>query len=374
MNTENTGTDTKLIEFMLRAQSSKTWAIVAIVVSIFAIIISGAALFFTSTQLTVNRIAQINQTAPVEQAGFAMPSPVAPPVSVVEAPQIATNQTQVYTPDPRVPAVAAGQDGTMYSYDGTTQQFFSINKAGEVFVIPRQNVPQDVIDQLTNPRTAGGMSSVPSLERVTQTARNAIAAGTDRDNLAINQLLAQPDVASGILSGVDGLAGITLSGRSSGEKPVYVFFDPRCPYCHKLYEALGDQVGVRWLPVLVLPPSPGADGAMATLLGEVEVGRDAEGRITSSTLRADTGRASRLEAQLSGQVLGHTASVLTQDQQDIVLQNETVMRQLYGPQSLLLGVPTIVVPRADGTAKMFSGYSPETVAEIVSLVTQGAAE
>lgn len=49
----------------------------------------------------------------------------------------------------------------------------------------------------------------------------------------------------------------TWIGEGSGPHTLYVFFDPNCPYCHKLYEELRPHVKaggleVRWVPVGVL--------------------------------------------------------------------------------------------------------------------------
>lgn len=48
-----------------------------------------------------------------------------------------------------------------------------------------------------------------------------------------------------------------LEGSPSAKKVVYVFFDPNCPYCHRLWTTLrsavqGGKVQVRWLPVAIL--------------------------------------------------------------------------------------------------------------------------
>lgn len=59
--------------------------------------------------------------------------------------------------------------------------------------------------------------------------------------------------------------------EGSGPRLMYVFFDPNCPYCHKLYEELRPYVGkhriqVRWVPVGILTPSS-AGKAAAILQG-----------------------------------------------------------------------------------------------------------
>ncbi len=61
------------------------------------------------------------------------------------------------------------------------------------------------------------------------------------------------------------------AGIREGQGPVrlFVFFDPNCPYCHRVYEALQPYVGrggiaVRWIPVGILTQS--SYGKAAALL------------------------------------------------------------------------------------------------------------
>ncbi len=65
---------------------------------------------------------------------------------------------------------------------------------------------------------------------------------------------AQEQAAASILQNIRRGTWIT-EGRSP--HIIYIFFDPNCPYCHKLYEDLRpwvnhNQVQIRWLPVGVL--------------------------------------------------------------------------------------------------------------------------
>lgn len=53
-----------------------------------------------------------------------------------------------------------------------------------------------------------------------------------------------------------------------GRKTLYVFFDPNCPYCHKLFEELhpyatNNEVTINWIPVGILTnTSPGKAAAI----------------------------------------------------------------------------------------------------------------
>ena len=42
------------------------------------------------------------------------------------------------------------------------------------------------------------------------------------------------------------------AGKPEGGPTVYIFFDPRCPYCHAAFKALQSKVAARWIPVVVL--------------------------------------------------------------------------------------------------------------------------
>ncbi len=61
----------------------------------------------------------------------------------------------------------------------------------------------------------------------------------------------------------------TWIAEGKGNRVVYIFFDPNCPYCHKLYEALRPQMAeedlqLRWIPVGMLTPT--SQGKAAAIL------------------------------------------------------------------------------------------------------------
>ncbi|SBP88467.1 thioredoxin fold domain-containing protein [Thiomonas delicata] len=52
----------------------------------------------------------------------------------------------------------------------------------------------------------------------------------------------------------------TWIAEGHGKRVIYIFFDPNCPYCHKLYGKLRPYVGkdnlqFRWIPLGILTPS-----------------------------------------------------------------------------------------------------------------------
>lgn len=72
-------------------------------------------------------------------------------------------------------------------------------------------------------------------------------------------------VAKKMLAGIDKATWIQ---EGKNQHVVYIFFDPNCPYCHKLYQDTRDWVKrkaieIRWIPVGVLTAtSPGKAAAM----------------------------------------------------------------------------------------------------------------
>ena len=61
-------------------------------------------------------------------------------------------------------------------------------------------------------------------------------------------------IAGHLLEDIDQTTWIT---EGSGKHIIYIFFDPNCPYCHKLYETLRPLIAkrdlqLRWIPVAML--------------------------------------------------------------------------------------------------------------------------
>lgn len=58
----------------------------------------------------------------------------------------------------------------------------------------------------------------------------------------------------------------TWIAEGNGPRLVYIFFDPECPYCHKLYQETRSSIGrdglqLRWIPVGILMPSSAGKAA-----------------------------------------------------------------------------------------------------------------
>lgn len=354
----------KNTEEQVRIELNRRWtawkANIALVVSFIAIVVAVSALGFSLFR---------GLTATASQQAALVPSSPSLAATPGAAPQAPGTQPGAFAPT-QPPRVATATDGTIYSFDPGTGQYFTMTAEGLVYPLDSAAIPADVLARLDEDRYLPPTVATPEqLEQQTAQARAAIAAESavvDHGDLAINAVLARPDLAEEFTNILGSLNGIDAPGDLAPEGgPVFAFMDPRCPYCHRAYEDLAGVVSVRWLPTLAL--GDGGDDIASTLIGAATAQRDADGAITGVTLDADSGREARLDAQLGSGRMEITSSTLTEEQTFVLLENLTVLRQLYGAQGSLLGVPTFIVPKADGTAVMLRGYDPSVIEEIVTL-------
>lgn len=339
----------------MRQASISRRSTIAIVLALISIVVAIIALGFS-----VFGPARVAMTAPALSPSSSLSDAGAGAVPSGPAP------TQYSQTQP--PRVATAADGSIYSFDPGTGQYFTMTAEGQVYVVQPDQVPADMRAQLAQAAPAAAPPSAAELDRATAQARAAISAGSEveNDDLVINQLLARPDVAAEFLSVLDRLAGIEATGEINPDgHPVFAFMDPRCPYCHRAFEELEGEVVVKWLPTLAL--GDGGDAIAATLLGAMTADRNDAGEITGVHFSEDAEREARLAQQLGGGDMPISTRTLTEEQSFALTENLTVLRQLYGRQGELLGVPTFIVPRADGTAIMMRGYDDANIAEIIRL-------
>ncbi|TBW57352.1 hypothetical protein EZI54_06765 [Marinobacter halodurans] len=67
--------------------------------------------------------------------------------------------------------------------------------------------------------------------------------------------------------------------QGHGARELYVFFDPNCPVCHKLYRQLANQVKngeltLHWIPAVVFSDQPSSMAASALMLSAIDQGND----------------------------------------------------------------------------------------------------
>lgn len=73
----------------------------------------------------------------------------------------------------------------------------------------------------------------------------------------------------------DAVSSMPAIKQGSGERDLYVLFDPNCPACHQLYQALSEEAGVEnvtihWIPGLVFTDQQSSIGTAAQLLAALD--------------------------------------------------------------------------------------------------------
>lgn len=169
-------------------------------------------------------------------------------------------------------------------------------------------------------------------------------AGLDADGVpvAVAPVLADVASAAAILLALGQATAISVEGEVSHEQPIYAFFDPRCPYCKKAMAELNGKASVKWIPV--------------SLLGDLQSGSDmVEGMKTLPGLDA-------VAAAVDGSFPEAAGTVETQGQ---LQDNASILFALYEGAQDMVAVPTILVPRADGTVTFHRGFDDGDGAKIV---------
>lgn len=149
-----------------------------------------------------------------------------------------------------------------------------------------------------------------------------------------------PQASAQILDIISKLAFVEGKTRPvAGQQYAYVFFDPRCPYCHKAYEELDAKLPIRWVPIPLLGDNPVP--------------------LVAALLNNPT--AAELDKAFNGRL--PEPAVATADHQRGLLGNvtafKTFMDSLNGE-----GVPILLIPRANGTIYGQIGYTAGDVSKI----------
>jgi thiol:disulfide interchange protein DsbG len=146
--------------------------------------------------------------------------------------------------------------------------------------------------------------------------------------------------AEGVLADI---AKATFIAEGNGKRPIYIFFDPNCPFCHQLYKKLRpfvgkDDVQFRWIPLGMLTPSS-LPKAAAILQA-------------SDPLQAFYKNEDDYDFAANGQPGGgiEPAQTITPKVRDELAANLA----LYNSQKLY-GVPVVIWRKPDGRADMLIG-------------------
>lgn len=125
-----------------------------------------------------------------------------------------------------------------------------------------KNDPSFRQETLGNRKTGKGLSSLVGiilLGALTITsATQSIAATTPQTSASAHQ-----QALDKTLRAAKDAAWIA---EGNGPRLVYIFFDPECPYCHKLYQETRSLIGrdglqLRWIPVGILMPTSAGKAA-----------------------------------------------------------------------------------------------------------------
>lgn len=135
----------------------------------------------------------------------------------------------------------------------------------------------------------------------------------------------------------------TFIAEGNGKRPIYIFFDPNCPFCHQLYIKLRpfvgkDDVQFRWIPLGMLTASS-LPKAAAILQA-------------SDPLQAFYKNEDDYDFAANGQPGGgiEPAQTITPKVRDELAANLA----LYNSQKLF-GVPVVIWRKPDGRADMLIG-------------------
>lgn len=178
-----------------------------------------------------------------------------------------------------------------------------------------------------------------------------------------------PAIAQKIMVQIARLHGVVRPDKSGVApdvtKMITVFFDPRCPYCHQLFEAIDGKVPVRWIPVPVLQPTHVGVKSSFFIL-------DAKGDAGKAIQEAFSYVGEGSVAHTPEEAQKWVDAVPVHEEEKHWLQDSLMsFVALHKSRNGNIGVPSIIVPHADGTISMHDGYEPGDESKIIAEYQQG---
>ena len=199
--------------------------------------------------------------------------------------------------------------------------------------------PQQAVPQQQFAATPDLPQSVAPAQTI-QTGLNAEGVPTQAAPVFDN-----PELAGQLLQAFSQTNGVRTEGSAEATgHPVYAFIDPRCPYCQKAVGELVGQVPVHWIPT--------------TLLGDTENGI----KIVEAMFQTDD----KAVAMVEGHAGTLTPIAASAETRQAVNENAAVLYSVMGGAERSLAVPTILVPRPDGTISFYRGFDEGDGAKIVA--------
>ncbi|MBZ6078937.1 hypothetical protein [Microvirga puerhi] len=158
-----------------------------------------------------------------------------------------------------------------------------------------------------------------------------------------------PATAKQVLDLFERLSWVPGSRAQGAARTAYIFFDPRCPYCHQAFDELDQQIPIKWLPMAVLEPAAGGERIVAELLKDENSGP-------------------RLPEAFAGRLPGITPSPEIRAK---LLETISAFKTMYETLGLQAGVPLMFVPRPDGTIYFQSGIERGDGPKIIATFREG---
>ncbi len=160
-------------------------------------------------------------------------------------------------------------------------------------------------------------------------------------------------IANALLADIDQATWVSQGG---GSRLLYIFFDPNCPYCHRLYEKLSPLVEpqnlqLRWIPVGLLTATSLPKAAAILQAGD-----------PLGAFQRNEGDFNMSEEGPGGGISPATR-ILDKTRLDLAAN----LGMLQGQN--IAGVPIMVLRASDGEGLMFQGVPPDqTLRRIVESV------
>lgn len=184
--------------------------------------------------------------------------------------------------------------------------------------------------------------------------------------------LSNPEIGRKVMTEVAKLHGVLIGadGKKVDESQVVtIFFDPRCPFCHSLFRTISGKIPVKWVPIPVLAGTDAGISSSAFILsakGEAEASRAIE------TAFSYVGEGS--VAHTPDDTQKWLAGINPTDQQKKDLQESVsafvAIHKAPGSDPTF-GVPSVLVPMADGSVTMHDGYNPGDENKIIADYRRG---
>lgn len=237
--------------------------------------------------------------------------------------------------------------GTMFFFGGTVGYLVAITHPPAFLHAQQAYVPPSYVPAapaLPAPAVAPAPAPVPA-------APAAAPAQPQVDPLSV------PSIGHEVMQQIVKLHGYVRpqAGSPAAVDPstvVTVFFDPRCPFCHRLFQAIDGKVPVRWIPVPVLAnPEEGVRASVMILNAPGDKGKAMDDAF----------------AYVGEGAVGHTMQQRQQwldaikptDSDKHILQDAiSAFVAVHKARPGSIGVPSVLIPHPDGSVTLRDGYEP----------------